>query len=56
MVAQTVLICGPMPETADAIRDWAMCSFTLLVWIVILTIAVLFILAMLELARIFRKV
>jgi hypothetical protein len=55
MVAQP-LICGPMPATADAIIEWATCSFMILMTLVVVTIAVLFIIGLLVFARFTRKI
>lgn len=54
MMSQTV--CGEMPRTAEAINVWASCNFTFLMWLVILTVAVLFIFGLLSIASMTRGV
>jgi len=55
MGPEIVPVCGPMPETTDTLAQWAACNHQVLVFIVIVTMLVLFIIGMVAMVKLFAR-
>lgn len=55
MGPEIVPVCGPMPETTDTLAQWAACNYQILVFIVVVTMLVLFIISMVAMLKLVTR-